>query len=210
MSSLSSKSVYIQMLYTVNFSSNSAVALELKQLFFIMTSSKNIFNWPFQGGASFVDHFCFLCFVFVMLSCLFIATLWSPAGKGLVTWLSCMLCFIVFLSLSHVVSWVRCATKSYRFLIFASLLLLLLTRCLCRTYCINVFCLSLCQSIYLSFHQTLTSSYEGTIYWYQVECKNYPSWLIKVSRQWWSQRGLRGFARTPSLPPPPLLFKYPL
>ena len=36
-----------------------------------------------------------LCFVFVMLSSLFIAALWSPAGKGLSSWLSCMLCFIV-------------------------------------------------------------------------------------------------------------------
>ena len=26
----------------------------------------------------------------------FIAALWSPAGKGLASWLSCMLCFIVF------------------------------------------------------------------------------------------------------------------
>ena len=39
-----------------------------------------------------------------------IAASWSPAGKGLTSWLSCMLCFIVFLSLSHVVSWVRCGT----------------------------------------------------------------------------------------------------
>ena len=30
-----------------------------------------------------MDHLCYLCFVFVMLSCLFIAILWSPAGKGL-------------------------------------------------------------------------------------------------------------------------------
>ena len=30
---------------------------------------------PFQGGASFVDPFCYLCFVFVMLSCLFIVAL---------------------------------------------------------------------------------------------------------------------------------------
>ena len=29
-----------------------------------------------------MDHFCYLCFVFVMFSCLFIATLWSPAVKG--------------------------------------------------------------------------------------------------------------------------------
>ena len=34
--------------------------------------------------------FCYLCFVFVMLSCLFVAALWSPAGKGLPSWLSCV------------------------------------------------------------------------------------------------------------------------
>ena len=30
-----------------------------------------------------MGHLCYLCLVFVMLSCLFIAALWSPAGKGL-------------------------------------------------------------------------------------------------------------------------------
>ena len=29
----------------------------------------------------------FLCLVFLMLSCLFIVALWSPAGKGLTFWL---------------------------------------------------------------------------------------------------------------------------
>ena len=40
-----------------------------------------------------MDHFCNLCFVFVMLSCLFIAALWSPAGS-----LVCgvLLCFVTF------------------------------------------------------------------------------------------------------------------
>ena len=33
---------------------------------------------------------------------MFTAALWSPAGKGLTSWLSCMCCFLVFLSLSHV------------------------------------------------------------------------------------------------------------
>ena len=28
-----------------------------------------------------MDHLCYLCLVFVMLSHLFIAALWSPAGK---------------------------------------------------------------------------------------------------------------------------------
>ena len=38
-----------------------------------------------------------------------IAALWSPAGKGLTSWLLLAM-FIVFLLLSHVVSWVRCGT----------------------------------------------------------------------------------------------------
>ena len=37
-----------------------------------------------------------LYFVSVILSCLFIEALWSPAGKGLNSWLSCMWCFLVF------------------------------------------------------------------------------------------------------------------
>ena len=36
-----------------------------------------------------MDHFCcfFVCFVFLMLLRLFIAALWSAAGKGLTSWL---------------------------------------------------------------------------------------------------------------------------
>ena len=34
-----------------------------------------------------MDHLCHLCLVFVMLSRLFIAVLWSPAGKGLTSWI---------------------------------------------------------------------------------------------------------------------------
>ena len=47
----------------------------------------------------------FLCLVFLMLSPLFIAAFWSPAGKGLL-----IVMFIVFLLLSHGVSWVKCGT----------------------------------------------------------------------------------------------------
>ena len=53
-----------------------------------------------------MDHLCFLCIVFLMLLRLFIAALWSPAGKGLTSWLFLVM-FIVFSLLSHVVSWVR-------------------------------------------------------------------------------------------------------
>ena len=34
-----------------------------------------------------MDHLCYVCLVFVILSCLFIAALWSPAGKGMTSWL---------------------------------------------------------------------------------------------------------------------------
>ena len=44
-----------------------------------------------------VPRQCFFCglillfmLVFVMLSCMLIAALWSHAGKGLTSWLSCM------------------------------------------------------------------------------------------------------------------------
>ena len=38
-------------------------------------------------GVAFRDHLCYLCLVFVMLSCLLIAALWSPAVKELTSWL---------------------------------------------------------------------------------------------------------------------------
>ena len=50
----------------------------------------------------FVAPFCHLCFVFVfvILSFLFLAALWSPAGKGLTFWLLCVVCiscvFVIF------------------------------------------------------------------------------------------------------------------
>ena len=77
-----------------------------------------LFYCLFSDGASFVDPFCYLCFMSVILSCLFLAALWSPAGKCLTSWLSCMWCFLVFLLFSHMVSWVRCDIWVCRFLIF--------------------------------------------------------------------------------------------
>ena len=38
-----------------------------------------------------MNHLCYFCLVFVMLSCVsFINALWSLAGKGLTSWLSFM------------------------------------------------------------------------------------------------------------------------
>ena len=63
---------------------------------------------PFQGGASFVDHICYFCLVlFCFRARAFIDALWSPAGKGLISWLSFVVsyCEVVTFPL---VSWVRC------------------------------------------------------------------------------------------------------
>ena len=46
-----------------------------------------------------MDHVCYLCLVFVMLSRLFIAALWSPEGKGLT---SCLLFVMLICILGQV------------------------------------------------------------------------------------------------------------
>ena len=50
-----------------------------------------------------MDHLYYLFLVFVMLSCLFIAALWSLEGKVLTSRLLFVM-FIVILLLSHLVS----------------------------------------------------------------------------------------------------------
>ena len=66
------------------------------KLFFLFFSS--FFDVPRRY------HLCYLCLVFVMLSRLLIAALWSPEGKGLTSWLVFVL-FIVILLLSDLVFW---------------------------------------------------------------------------------------------------------
>ena len=85
--------------------------------------SSQIFYWPSQDGTSFVDLLCFFCLVFAMplwasvYLCL-VVTCWERADIlalvcGVQLW-----DFITF----PLVSWVRCGTWLYRFLIFAPLL----------------------------------------------------------------------------------------
>ena len=45
-----------------------------------------------------MDHLCYLCLVFVMLSRLFIAALWSPSVKGLTSWLLFVMFNCVFVT----------------------------------------------------------------------------------------------------------------
>ena len=70
----------------------------------------------------FVDHLCYLCLVFVMLSPMFIAALCSSEGKRMTSWLLFVM-FIVILLLYHLVSRDRYGTLLYRFLIIAVFLL---------------------------------------------------------------------------------------
>ena len=64
--------------------------------------SSKILYLPFQGGTSFVDPLCFCSVLYLLRLCarLFICALWSPAGKGLTSWLSFVVS-AVSLSLSH-------------------------------------------------------------------------------------------------------------
>ena len=45
-----------------------------------------------------MDQLCYLCLVFVMLSCLFIEAFWWPAGKGLTSWLLFVMFYCVFVT----------------------------------------------------------------------------------------------------------------
>ena len=45
-----------------------------------------------------MDHFCYICLLFGMLSRLFIAALWSPSeGKGLTSWLLFVMLIMILL-----------------------------------------------------------------------------------------------------------------
>ena len=67
-----------------------------------LAPSSKIFYWPFQGGTSFVDLLCFCSVLCLICLCVrvFICALWSPAGKGLTSWLSFVVS-TVSLSLFH-------------------------------------------------------------------------------------------------------------
>ena len=81
--------------------------------------SSKIFYWPFQGVTSFVDllNFCSVLCLLCLCAHLFICALWSPAGKGLTSWLSFVVSNCEFVTFP-LVSCVRCGTWLYRFLIF--------------------------------------------------------------------------------------------
>ena len=84
------------------------------------------YSRPFQSGTSFMDLSCFCSVLCLLCLCarLFICALWSPAGKGLTSWLSFAGSNCEFVTFP-LVSWVRCGTWLYLFLIFAPLLTLI-------------------------------------------------------------------------------------
>ena len=69
---------------------------------FMPISVQKIILIEYQGGTSFVDLLCFCSVLCLLCLCarLFICALWSPAGKGLTSWLSFVVS-TVSLSLSH-------------------------------------------------------------------------------------------------------------
>ena len=87
--------------------SKSELRVKLVPLNMLKPSSNLLLTVPRR--IFFCGSFEFLCLVFLMLLRLFIAALWSPAGKGLASWLLLVM-FIVFLLLSPVVFWGRCGT----------------------------------------------------------------------------------------------------
>ena len=60
---------------------------------------------------SFVDllFFCFVLCLLCLCARLFICALWSPAGKGLTSWISFVVSNCEFVTFP-LVSWVRCGT----------------------------------------------------------------------------------------------------
>ena len=85
------------------------------------------FYWPFQGGASFVDPFVIWVLCLSLFYCL-ICSLQSCDHLLGKTWpLGSLVCsFRLVLSLSHIVSWVKCGTWLYLFMIFAYFLTFIL------------------------------------------------------------------------------------
>ena len=55
-----------------------------------------------------MDHLCYFCFVLLCFhACLFVGVLWSPAGKGLTSWLSFVMSHFDVVTFP-LISWVRC------------------------------------------------------------------------------------------------------
>ena len=91
--------------------------------YFTDRSNAVLLLWIFYG---------FFRLVFAMLcACLLICVLWSPAGKGLTSWLSFVVSNWEFVTFP-LVSWVKCGSWLYRFLILALYVLCYSSNCFLR------------------------------------------------------------------------------
>ena len=105
--------------------STSELRVRLAPLSRFKPSNKNILltvprRYFFCESFMLFPVFCLLC----LYERLFICALWSPAGKGLTSWLSFVVSNCEFVTFP-LLSWIRCGTWLYRFLIFAPLLTLM-------------------------------------------------------------------------------------
>ena len=90
------------------------------------------FDWQrkYVNDDAIIDLLCFWSVLCLLCLCarLFICALWSPAGKGLTSWLSFVVSNCEFVTFP-LVSWVGCGTWLYRLLIFAPFLTLVWKSC---------------------------------------------------------------------------------
>ena len=89
-----------------------------------------------------------------MLPCLFLVALWSPAWKGLTSWLSCLLCFVTFTNVSWPTSELRARLAPYNvFKPSSKIFLLTVPRpyffCDSFMFFCLVYVMPLCMSVYL-------------------------------------------------------------
>ena len=128
-------------------------------------SSKSSYNTKFgtwfRGSASFVYLLCCFClFLLCFRACLFVDALWSPAWRGLGSWLSFVMsnCEVVTFPW---VTWVRCGSWLYRFQIFAIFL----------TY----------QIYSKTLHFNLLIGYANYLIWI---CMNFNEFIRKEWKMW--------------------------
>ena len=74
----------------------------------IFTSLSSPVKYFTDQGGIFFGHLCYFCLVLLCFHArLFVDALWSPAGKGLTSWLSFVMCTCDVVTFP-LVSWVRC------------------------------------------------------------------------------------------------------
>ena len=107
---LVSKHIYVEILSTIRLNMYNKLLLS-KSTTIKLLSSIRLYT------SNMCSVLCLLCLCTYLFNC----ALWSPAGKGLTSWLSFVVSYCEFVTFP-LVSWVGCGTGLYPFLIFAPLL----------------------------------------------------------------------------------------